>query len=72
MGESDSPQLTGFATWTANDYSNFVTICAAAVGIGLLNLPRLTKRQAQCIRSAHMCARCKITTPTPIMPDYRR
>ena len=31
-----------------------------------------TKRQAQCIRSAHMYARCKITTPTPIMPDYRR
>ena len=31
-----------------------------------------TKRQAQCIRSAHMYARCKITTPTPIMPDYHR
>ena len=36
MSESDSHQLTGFATWTANDYSNFVTICAAAVGSTLL------------------------------------
>ena len=30
------PPLTGFDTWSANDYSNFVTICAAAVGSTLL------------------------------------
>lgn len=28
--------LTGFDSWSANDYSNFVTICAAAVGSTLL------------------------------------
>eukprot|EP01044_Picomonas_judraskeda_P047505 COSAG03_NODE_27045_length_255_cov_1.211538_2_plen_56_part_01 len=26
------PPLTGFDLWTPNDYSNFITICAAAVG----------------------------------------
>eukprot|EP01046_Picozoa_sp_COSAG06_P011407 COSAG06_NODE_650_length_13391_cov_5.990445_11_plen_88_part_00 len=37
MSESATPPpLTGFNTWTANDYSNFVTICAAAVGSTLL------------------------------------
>eukprot|EP01043_Picozoa_sp_COSAG02_P053899 COSAG02_NODE_6021_length_3870_cov_4.904535_1_plen_41_part_10 len=36
MSESATPAPTGFDTWTANDYSNFVTICAAAVGSTLL------------------------------------
>ena len=36
MSESATPPLTGFNTWSANDYSNFVTICAAAVGSTLL------------------------------------
>ena len=37
MSESATPPpLTGFNAWTANDYSNFVTICAAAVGSTLL------------------------------------
>ena len=38
MSESASPPstLTGFDSWSANDYSNFVTICAAAVGSTLL------------------------------------
>ena len=37
MSDSDTPApLTGFNTWSANDYSNFVTICAAAVGSTLL------------------------------------
>jgi hypothetical protein len=30
------PPLTGFDLWTPNDYSNFITICAAAVGSTLL------------------------------------
>ena len=37
MSETVSPPpLTGFDSWSANDYSNFVTICAAAVGSTLL------------------------------------
>ena len=28
--------LTGFDLWTPNDYSNFITICAAAIGSTLL------------------------------------
>ena len=36
MSESATPPLTGFNAWSANDYSNFVTICAAAVGSTLL------------------------------------
>ena len=36
MSESDTPPLTGFDLWTPNDYSNFITICAAAVGSTLL------------------------------------
>ena len=37
MSESATSQpLTGFDSWSANDYSNFVTICAAAVGSTLL------------------------------------
>ena len=36
MSESATPPLTGFDSWSANDYSNFVTICAAAVGSTLL------------------------------------
>jgi hypothetical protein len=34
--DNDPPPLTGFGTWTANDYSNFVTICVVAVGSTLL------------------------------------
>ena len=34
--EVAAPPLTGLQTWSANDYSNFVTICAAAVGSTLL------------------------------------
>jgi hypothetical protein len=36
MSESNNEQLTGFDLWTPNDYSNFITICAAAVGSTLL------------------------------------
>ncbi len=37
MSESAAPPpLTGFDLWTPNDYSNFITICAAAVGSTLL------------------------------------
>ena len=37
MSETVSPPpLTGFDRWTPNDYSNFITICAAAVGSTLL------------------------------------
>jgi len=35
MSESNEV-LTGFDLWTPNDYSNFITICAAAVGSTLL------------------------------------
>ncbi len=38
MSESDNEQLTGFDLWTPNDYSNFITICAAAIGSTLLVL----------------------------------
>ena len=37
MSESNE-QLTGFDLWTPNDYSNFITICAAAIGSTLLVL----------------------------------
>jgi hypothetical protein len=36
MSNSNTEQLTGFDLWTPNDYSNFITICAAAVGSTLL------------------------------------
>jgi len=37
MSDSATPApLTGFDLWTPNDYSNFITICAAAVGSTLL------------------------------------
>ena len=36
MSESNTEQLTGFDLWTPNDYSNFITICAAAIGSTLL------------------------------------
>ena len=37
MSESDiTPPLTGFDLWTPNDYSNFITISAAAIGSTLL------------------------------------
>ena len=36
MSESNNEVLTGFDLWTPNDYSNFITICAAAVGSTLL------------------------------------
>ena len=36
MSEAVAPPLTGFDLWTPNDYSNFITICAAAVGSTLL------------------------------------
>lgn len=32
----ETQQLTGLDTWSANDYSNFITICAAAIGSTLL------------------------------------
>jgi len=32
----DTETLTGFDLWTPNDYSNFVTISAAAIGSTLL------------------------------------
>ena len=38
MSESNitPPPLTGFDLWTPNDYSNFITISAAAIGSTLL------------------------------------
>ena len=37
MSDSNAEQsLTGFDLWTANDYSNFITISAAAIGSILL------------------------------------
>ena len=33
---AEEPQLTGLDLWTPNDYSNFITICAAAIGSTLL------------------------------------
>ena len=37
MSESNAEQpLTGFDLWTPNDYSNFITISAAAIGSTLL------------------------------------
>ena len=33
---SDTGELTGMDLWTPNDYSNFITICAAAIGSTLL------------------------------------
>ena len=38
MSESIAEPLTGFDLWTPNDYSNFITICAAAIGSTLLVL----------------------------------
>jgi len=38
MSDSDTEVLTGFDLWTPNDYSNFITICAAAIGSTLLVL----------------------------------
>jgi len=36
MSDSNSEVLTGFDLWTPNDYSNFITISAAAIGSTLL------------------------------------
>ena len=36
MSASTDPPLTGFDLWTPNDYSNFITISAAAIGSTLL------------------------------------
>jgi len=36
MSNTSSETLTGFDLWTPNDYSNFVTISAAAIGSTLL------------------------------------
>ena len=36
MSESNEVVLTGFDLWTPNDYSNFITISAAAIGSTLL------------------------------------
>jgi len=36
MSDSNSETLTGFDLWTPNDYSNFITISAAAIGSTLL------------------------------------
>ena len=36
MNDSNSETLTGFDLWTPNDYSNFITISAAAIGSTLL------------------------------------
>jgi len=38
MSDSNEAPLTGFDLWTPNDYSNFITICAAAIGSTLLVL----------------------------------
>jgi len=38
MSDSNSETLTGFDLWTPNDYSNFITISAAAIGSTLLVL----------------------------------
>jgi len=36
MSNASDETLTGFDLWTPNDYSNFVTISAAAIGSTLL------------------------------------
>ena len=36
MSNASGETLTGFDLWTPNDYSNFVTISAAAIGSTLL------------------------------------
>ena len=36
MSDTGETQLTGFDLWTPNDYSNFITISAAAIGSTLL------------------------------------
>ena len=36
MSESNNEVLTGFDLWTPNNYSNFITICAAAIRSTLL------------------------------------
>ena len=36
MNDSNGERLTGLDLWTPNDYSNFITICAAAIGTTLL------------------------------------
>ena len=36
MSDSSEEVLTGFDLWTPNDYSNFITISAAAIGSTLL------------------------------------
>ena len=36
MSASTDPPLTGLDLWSPNDYSNFITISAAAIGTTLL------------------------------------
>ena len=36
MSNASGETLTGFDLWTPNDYSNFITISAAAIGSTLL------------------------------------
>ena len=36
MSNASAEPLTGFDLWTPNDYSNFITISAAAIGSTLL------------------------------------
>lgn len=38
MSDNGEEKLTGFDLWTPNDYSNFITISAAAIGSTLLVL----------------------------------
>ena len=38
MSNASGETLTGFDLWTPNDYSNFVTISAAAIGSTLLGI----------------------------------
>jgi len=38
MSDVGDEKLTGFDLWTPNDYSNFITISAAAIGSTLLVL----------------------------------
>ena len=42
--------LTGFDLWTPNDYSNFITICAAAIGSTLLVLFK-----SRCVKISLCC-----------------
>jgi hypothetical protein len=60
--------------WSANDYSNFITICAAAIGSTLLVLFKSRCSSMSFCWGLYKCNREVITveetppTPTPTLP----